>query len=84
MITPGKSLFSGGAALGEEQEFGLKKLELSLRKLVQRKPEDVVLLCVELSRLLRMWEQEDIRVSSVIQSLDAELEHLRGDPEAHY
>lgn len=44
-------------ALSDEQEFGLKKLELGLRETMKYKPEEVVSLCVSQSRLLRQGEK---------------------------
>jgi len=56
-------------ALSDEQEFGLKKLEFGLRQTIQRKPDEVVLLCVSQSRLLRQSEKLIADMQQQIESL---------------
>ena len=56
-------------ALSDKQEFGLKKLEIGLRKTMQQNPEEVVSLCVSQSRLLRQREGLIADMQQQIQSL---------------
>lgn len=56
--------------LRDSQEFGLRALELELRDTIKEKPEEVIRLCVSLSRLTAMQEAIILKATKRIAELE--------------